>query len=320
MTAVAAGMLRASLVLTVLVTPITGLGQYREYYVTGRIVDTQQKLLEGVEVSLRDARTGRVYSLTTKKDGAFKFAGLPHAVYKVWFEKKGYASKEVEWNFEKPQDAMVKVDIPPITLATLEGVLEGQRLKEAESAGKAAAEKIRLGEYDAAISELTTILKKNPKDANALYLLGMAYLKKKKWAEAAVPFSTLARLSPAFAAVYYQLGICYQQQKEPEKALEQYRKAMELDPANPDCPFNSALILFELNRVDEALVLFEKALALKPDDPAALEMAGRCCIHQSKFEKAIDYLEKARSGYAADTDKVMFLDGLIAKAKEQIKK
>ena len=310
----------ALLILTCFVMVSPGFGQYREYYVVGKVIDTQKKLLEGVEIGLRDTLSGRLYSLNTKKDGAFKFAGLPHGIYKVSFHKEGYAVKDVEWNFEKPQDAMLKVEVPPVVLVTQELVQEAQRMKEADAGVKAAAEKIRLGEYDTAIAELRTILERNPKDSNALYLIGVAYLKKKMWPEALAPFLQVAESSPKFAAVHYQLGVCYQQMKEPEKALECYRKAMELDPANPDSPYNSGLILFGLNRVDEALVFFEKTLGLKPDDAASLEMAGRCYIHQANLLKALDYLEKSKGGYAADPEKVKFLDDLIAKLKEQIKK
>jgi tetratricopeptide (TPR) repeat protein len=48
-------------------------------------------------------------------------------------------------------------------------------------------------------------------------------------------------------------------------------------------------------------------------------MAGRCYTNQGKFEKAIECLEKAKAGYT-DQERVKFLDDLIAKLKEQIKK
>jgi tetratricopeptide (TPR) repeat protein len=193
-------------------------------------------------------------------------------------------------------------------------------MKEAAAGVKDAAEKVRLGDYDTAISELKAILDKSPKDSNALYVIGMAYLKKKMWPEAIPPFLQVVDLSPKFAAAYYQLGVCYQQQKELQKALEYYQKAKDLDPSNPDIPYNSGLTLFGLNRIDEALACFEKALSMKPDDPASLEMAGRCYINRANFQKAIDYLEQAKAGYAADQEKVKFLDDLINKLKEQIKK
>ena len=92
--------------------------------------------------------------------------------------------KKDEWKFERPQDKMQRFEIPPVVLATQEFVQESERMKEAAAGVKDAAEKVRLGDYDAAISKLKAILDKNPKDSNALYIIGMAYLKKKMWPEA----------------------------------------------------------------------------------------------------------------------------------------
>ena len=310
----------AFVVLFGIIMVFPGFGQYREYYAYGKVIDIQKVPLEGVEITIWEVDTNISFTVKTKKDGAFKFAGLPHGSYKVVFKKEGFAVKKDEWKFEKPQDKMQKFEIPPVVLATQEFVQESERMKEAAAGVKDAAEKVRLGDYDTAISELKAILDKSPKDSNALYLIGMAYLRKKMWPEAIPPFLQVVDLSPKFAAAYYQLGVCYQQQKELQKALECYQKAIDLDPSNPDGPYNTGLILFGLNRIDEALASFEKALSMKPDDPASLEMAGRCYINQADFVKAIEYLDKAKAGYAADQEKVKFLDDLIAKLKEQIKK
>jgi Flp pilus assembly protein TadD len=301
-------------------TVFPGFGQYREYYATGKVVDIQKAPLEGVEVTIREIHTDLSFTQKTKKDGLFKFAGLPHGTYAVVFKKEGYAGKKDEWKFEKPQDRMQRFEVPVVILATQEFVQESERMKEAAAGVKDAADKVRQGEYDTAISKLKAVLDKNPKDSNALYIIGMAYLKKKMWPEAVQSFLQVVDLSPKFAAAYYQLGICYQQQRELQKALEYNQKAMDLDPSNADAPYNSGLVLFELNRMDEALACFERVLSMKPGDPASLEMAGRCYINRANFEKAIDYLDKAKAGYAADPEKLKFLDDLIAKLKEQIKK
>jgi hypothetical protein len=42
-------------------------------------------------------------------------------------------------------------------------------------------------------------------------------------------------------------------------------------------------------------------------------------MNQANFEKAVECLEKAKAGYS-DQEKVKFLDDLILKLKEQIKK
>jgi tetratricopeptide (TPR) repeat protein len=313
---------------------LTASAQYREYNISGRVVDSQKNPLAGVSITLRDQGTSRSLVLKTKKDGSFKYVGLPHGLYQVVFRKEGFAEKTDEWKFQAPQDQMLKVEIPPVVMVSQDVLAEAEAMQKAAAEVKAAAEKVKAGDYDGAVAALGPILEKNPKDSNALYILGMAYQKKAQWPEAEAAFLQVRELTPNFPAVHYQLGVCFQQSGEADKALASYARAMELDPANPDSAYNSGLILFSQSRAAEALALFEQALALAPDDPAFLEMAGRCHINlaavrkpdggieidKSSFEKALAYLEKAKVGYAADPDKTKFIDELIGLIKEQIKK
>jgi tetratricopeptide (TPR) repeat protein len=294
-------------------------GQYREYYFYGQVLDLQKNPLPGVEIVLRDLATSRSYSIKTNSKGEFRLAGLPHGVYAVVFKKEGYAPKEDEWRFETPQETMQKVEIPPVILISQEQVQEAQRLKEMQGVVKEASDKIGQQDFDRAIALLKGALEKDPKDINALYLLGLSYTRKKMYPEAVDALTRVIEASPKFPPAYFELAVCYQQQDDLDKALEFYQKNLDLDPKNADAAYNSGLILFKQNRVDEALVLFEKALALRPDDPVYLEMAGRCHINQAHYEKAMEYLEKAKAGYT-DQERIKFLDDLIEKLKEQVKK
>jgi tetratricopeptide (TPR) repeat protein len=297
-----------------------GWGQYREYYVSGKVLDAQKNPLEGVEITVRDVLSNRSFTIKTKKSGEFKFAGLPHASYKVVFKKEGYALKEDEWNFTTPQDTMQRIEIPAVVLATQAQVREEGRLKEMEGQVKAAFELIgQQKDYDGAIAILKEVLAKNPTDSNALYLVGLSYSKKQMYAEAVNALAQVVQQVPKFAPAQFELAICYQNQGEKEKALACYEKAIELDPDNPDAVYNAGLILFGMSRAEEAMADFEKALRIRPADPEYLEMAGRCWINLGNYAKAIECLEKAK-GALADQDKVKFLDDLIAKLKEQIKK
>ncbi len=298
---------------------LPGPAQFREYYFHGTVVDTQKSPLEGAEISLRDVETSRSYAFKTNKKGEFKFAGLPHGTYKVVIKKEGYAVKEDEWRFTTPQDSMQKIQIPDVVLVSLAQVKQQEQLKELQGTAKDAADKIKQKDYDGAIALLKGALEKSPSDTNALFLLGIGYSRKKMYPEAIDSLTRVTEANPKFAPAVFELAICYQQQDDIDKALELYRKTAEIDPNNPDAAYNSGLILFGKNRVEEALGFFEKALALRPADPAYLEMAGRCYINQADFPKAIENLEKARAGYT-DPDKIKFLDDLIAKLKEQVKK
>lgn len=293
-------------------------GQYREYYFYGKVLDPQKEPLADVEILLRDADTSRSYSVKTNKKGEFKLAGLPHGIYKVTFKKEGYALKEDEWRFATRQDTMQRVEIPPVTLVSETQLQEAMRMKEMEGVVKEAKEKIRQRDYDGAITMLEDVLAKDPKDPNALYLIGMSYSKKQMYTEAIEALIQVVQLAPNFPPAQFELAICYQNRGDKDTALAHYRKTLELDSNNPDAAYNAGLILFEQNQVDEAMAFFEKAVSLRPDDPAYLEMAGRCEIHQGNLVKAIEYLEKAKTGYS-DPEKIKFLEDLIAKLKEQIK-
>ncbi len=313
---------------------LAGTAQYREYIISGKVVDSQKNPLAGVSISIRDNATSRSFTFKTKKDGTFKYVGLPHGVYQAVFRKEGFAEKTDEWKFEQPQDKMLKVEIPPVVLVSEEVLAEAEAMKKAASSVKAAAEKVRGGDFDGALSDLGPILAANPTDTNALYILGLAHQKKGQFGEAEAAFLQVRELTPNFAPVHYQLGICYQQQGRADDALAAYARARELDPSNPDSAYNSGLILFSQAQAAEALAMFEKALEIRPDDPASLEMAGRCQINlaavhkpdggveidKAAFEKALGYLERAKAGYVDFPDKLKYIEDLINLIKEQIKK
>ncbi len=292
--------------------------QYREYYIRGRVVDTQKQPIPDVQIRLLDVATSRSYDMKTGKDGTFKFAGLPHGVYEATFTKEGYPLLKVEWKYESPQVSMQRVEVPDVVLTSQEQIQKREWAKETESGTKEAAERLRKGELDGAISALEKVLEKSPEDPNALFYLGLGYAGKKMCAEAVVPLTRVTELEPGFPGAWLQLGICYGKLGDVEKALDAYEKNLRLDPGSAAALYNSGLILFEANRIEEALARFEQGLALKPADPDLLDMAARCYIHQGKFDRAAEYLEKARAA-TTDPARAALLDELIAKVKAQIK-
>jgi tetratricopeptide (TPR) repeat protein len=301
-------------VLGTLVLASSGLAQYREYYVRGRVVDAQKTPLADVEIDLLDASTSRRFHMTTDKKGEFKFAGLPHADYEVTFAREGYVTGKDKWEFNAPQERMQRVEVPDVVLASQAQVQEVQRFEGAKAGIQEAAEKLRKGDLDGGISAAEKVLEKSPQDPNALFYLGLGYAGKKRFAEAVGPLTRVTELSPAFPGAYFELGVCYRALGDLKKALESYDKNLELDPDNAHSLYNSGLILFETNRVDEALVRFERGLVSQPDDAGLLEMTGRCYIHDAKFQAAVERLEKARTA-TTDPAKVAFLDELIRDAK-----
>jgi tetratricopeptide (TPR) repeat protein len=292
--------------------------QYREYYVQGRVLDTQKAPIAGVEVRLVDPSTSRSYRTRTDAKGVFKLAGLPHALYKVTFTRDGYTSFEDEWKLEATQSTMKKVDLPDLVLASQAQAQHAEQLKEAEAGVKKASEKIRTGDLDGAIALLEEVLARNPTDANALFYLGLSRAGKQQYKEAIEPLTRVTELQPGFPGAWLQLGICYGKLGDVERALDAYEKNLGLDPGNAAALYNSGLLLFEANLIEEALARFDQGIAAKPGDPDLLDMAARCYIHQGKLDRAAEYLEKARAA-TTDPARAALLDELITKVKAQMK-
>jgi tetratricopeptide (TPR) repeat protein len=195
---------------------------------------------------------------------------------------------------------MLRVEIPPTILVSEEVIAEAEKMKKAAAEVKAAAEKVRGGDFDGAIAALKPILEKNPKDSNALYILGMAHQKKAQWAEAEAAFLQVRELTPGFPAVHYQLGVLSAGRRGRSPGL--LRQGHGLDPSNPDSAYNSGLILFSKSQAAEAPVLFESA-ELKPDDRPSLAgpyqprrgpQPGRGSRSTKPLSKALMYLERPR--------------------------
>jgi tetratricopeptide (TPR) repeat protein len=309
---------RAAAALGALLLAAPAGAQYREYYIQGRVIDTQKAPIAGVEVRLLDAATSRTYRTRTDAKGVYKLAGLPHAVYKVTITRDGYTPFEDEWKFEAPQTTMKKVELPDVALASQAQAQRADQLKEAEAGVRKASEKIRSGDLDGAIALLDEVLARNPTDANALFYLGLSRAGKQQYREAVEPLTRVTGLQPGFPGAWLQLGICYGKLGDTEKALDAYEKNLRLEPGNTAALYNSGLILFESNRIEEALARFEQGVAAKPADPDLLDMAARCYIHQGKLDRAVEYLEKARAA-TTDPARAALLDELLGKVRAQVK-
>lgn len=289
--------------------------QYREYYVTGQVLDSAGQPLAGAEVTLFETENSHEFSAATRADGKFKFAGLPHGFYQVTVRREGFEAKTLEWNLSAPQEKMLRIEIPAIRLATRQEVLRVEQDQAVKKDLDEATERIRALDYDGALEVLGRAAKADPGNTNVLYLTGLALAKKKMFAEARSALERVAAAAPDFAPARFQLGVCYQQTDEKEKALAEYREVMRLDPANLDAYFNATLVLIALNRPQEASGYCGTVLQARPDDPDMNEMAGQCQLQLGNYPSALAFFEKALAS-SRDEDKKKAMAELIAALKK----
>jgi tetratricopeptide (TPR) repeat protein len=136
------------------------------------------------------------------------------------------------------------------------------------------------GDVDGAVSELESLLEEAPDDDTAWLTLGMVYSSAARWREAA----------------------------------ESLARAVELDPSVLAARLAYARALEKCDRLDDAAFQLLKAQGLAPLDPRPLKELGAVFYQKGLYDKAVQFLGKAR-GLAAGDARVWYALGLAQEAR-----
>ena len=105
--------------------------------------------------------------------------------------------------------------------------------KDEDSHTKLADEYYHQKEYNKAKDELQSILMKNPKDIEALFLLGVISGKQGATNASRNAFKKIISLDPQYSKAYYNLGVLYAKSKSSEdiqKSIKYFDRFLELEP------------------------------------------------------------------------------------------
>jgi tetratricopeptide (TPR) repeat protein len=126
--------------------------------------------------------------------------------------------------------------------------------------------------YDDAIREYNDLLKKDPKNAPYLNMVGIAYLNLGNNDQAKRYFDRSSKADKKYASPLNNLGMIWYQQKNYRRAIRQYERAIQVDPAQAGVYANLGFAYYNTKKYTEAFAQFHKALEI---DPHAFEHNDR---------------------------------------------
>ena len=190
---------------------------------------------------------------------------------------------------------------------------------------------IQAGRPDQAAAICRDVLQSNPRQFEALYLLGFAHMRMKKFEDAERLIGEALTLNPSQADAHYNRGCALQELDRPAEAIAAFESALRLNPDYIDAAFNRATSLLRLRRFEdagmalsmlargtphdqqvwhnlgealmgvgrlaEAAASYERAIALAPKNLLSLSKHATCAIALRDFEAA-----------AADYEKIAAID------------
>lgn len=191
---------------------------------------------------------------------------------------------------------------------------------------------ISTGKYAQAIKQTRILVTRNPRDAEARYILGRAYLadgkaelalmefkavnetalfsktipeaefrktiahlflKYNQPEEALKEYLLLMKIEPFQAEHYFSAASLFEQRDNTEQALSYYKKAVETDPKHAAAHAALGLLLFKNKQMTDAKQEIALALKLDPKNTKALYYQGRLLRESHDYANALVAFEKA---------------------------
>jgi tetratricopeptide (TPR) repeat protein len=167
-----------------------------------------------------------------------------------------------------------------------------------------AAQLADMGQVDAGLDQVKSMLKGNADDRDVYINLAQMYTRLKRWPEAEAALDKAAQISTRDEDkeyVEFLRGSTYERQKKYEQAEETFRKVLATDPQNAAVLNYLGYMLADRGtKLDEALIMIKKAVELEPANGAYLDSLGWAYFRLGKYELAEDNLMKASQRMATD--------------------
>lgn len=150
-----------------------------------------------------------------------------------------------------------------------------------------AAEHHKEGRLEEAERLYRQILRANPRNFDAIRMLGRVALSAKRNADAERLFRRALRLAPDFTGAMMDLARVLKEQNRFEEAIDLHEKVIELEPKNPQAHFQLAATLAPAALTYRAIEEYERALELSPKFPGARLGLGHMLKTVGRQEEAI---------------------------------
>ncbi|MGD0461670.1 MAG: tetratricopeptide repeat protein [Tepidisphaeraceae bacterium] len=137
------------------------------------------------------------------------------------------------------------------------------------------------------------ILIKQPKNADAMHLLGLVQFQHRRHDLAIEMIGKAIALNPTGADYHDNLGQVYADKNRFDEALASYRRATQLNPRHPKAHFNVANMLYLKERFEEAVAEYRAATAITPGMAEAHQNLGTTLQRLGRLDEAEVSLRRA---------------------------
>ena len=147
--------------------------------------------------------------------------------------------------------------------------------------------------YDAAIAELSEVVRLEPDIASGHLELGRALVHVQRYQEALPVLRTAAEKNPKSGMAHYELGLALIKTGQWEAALPEMQAAVVCTPSSSQLHFYAGAVHLRLKHIPEATAEFENSLKIEPDHFLANLKYGEMLLREGDASGALPKLSRA---------------------------
>ena len=129
----------------------------------------------------------------------------------------------------------------------------------------------------------------------ALEMRGDIFMARKEYSQAAGEYDHILATEPKNAEVLNKIGVAYQQLGDLLRAERAYRRSMHADKNFASAANNCGTVEYERKHYGKAIGLYKKAVALRGDMPTMYSNLGYAYFANKEYPEAMTAFEKALS-------------------------
>ena len=262
-----------------------------DYHLWGKVTDTKGNPIPHALIILHDREGLKEIRIETDEQGQYDRWFIPHGMYEVRVEKKGYVTRKGRWNLMAYADQPIEKEIN-FVLVSEEELHQAELGKKINKAYAEAFRALQAGDCKKAEKKAGEVVSKAPEFFGGYFILGRCALARGQLDEAIAQYRKALSIKNDIPEAHLDLANLYAQKGMNDQAKEEYALVLKMQPDNIDAMYSLGAIYYNEKNWDEAVAHLQRVVEKQATHVQAQRVLGYAYAQKGDYAKAAEHFRK----------------------------